>query len=159
MREIRLLRGRLPRKGGGLTGMQFKLNLSAWSVRFVANCFLVQILKQNKNQNIFRLSPSMVMMAFIVYDFHICYKCFVTGIVNSLHSKNTKSYWSLVKRLIDEQNRKWLDRFIDIRLLKINNSIFNIFSLLSVSVVTQDSTDRTLEKTRVTRDAITVFTG
>jgi hypothetical protein len=46
-----------PRKGGGLTGMQFKLNLSAWSVRFVANCFLVQILKQNKNQNIFRLSP------------------------------------------------------------------------------------------------------
>jgi hypothetical protein len=61
------------------------------------------------------------------------------------------------------ENRKWLhymvDRFIDIRLLKINNSIFNIFSLLSVSVVTQDSTDRTLEKTRVTRDAITVFTG
>ena len=87
------------------------------------------------------------------------HKCFVTGIVNSLHSKNTKSYWSLVKRLIDEQNRKWLDRFIDIRLLKINNSIFNLFSLLSVSVVTQDSTDRTLEKTRVTRDAITVFTG
>jgi hypothetical protein len=34
-----------------------------------------------------------------------------------------------------------------------------MFSLLSVSVVTQDSTDRTLEKTRVTRDAITVFTG
>ena len=63
----------------------------------------------------------------------------------------------------EEWNRKWLhymvDRFIDIRLLKINNSIFNIFSLLSVSVVTQDSTDRTLEKTRVTRDAITVFTG
>jgi hypothetical protein len=52
-----------------------------------------------------------------------------------------------------------VDRFIDIRLLKINNSVFNIFSLLSVSVVTQDSTDRTLEKTRVTRDAITVFTG
>ena len=61
--------------------------------------------------------------------------------------------------MTDERNRKWLDRFIDIRLLKINNSIFNIFSLLSVSVVTQDSTDRTLEKTRVTRDAITVFTG
>ena len=110
------------------------------------------------------------MMAFIVYDLYIHlyvnhHKCFVTGrsIVNSLHSNNSKSYWSLVKRLMNGTGNCYImvdsHIFIDIRLLKINNSIFNLFSLLSVSVVTQDSTDRTLEKTRVTRDAITVFTG